>query len=68
MRNAVIYDLPDVCWVLVAVAFVGPWLGEIPSLRERSPRIAGVAAFLGALIPAAIAAGLAYNARAPSPY
>jgi len=31
VRNAVIYDLPTVCWVLVAVAFVGPWLGEIPS-------------------------------------
>jgi len=68
VRNAVIYDLPTVCWVLVAAAFAGPWLGEIPSLRQRSPRFAGLVAFLAAFVPAAAAAWLAYDARAPSAY
>ncbi|MCY2961709.1 MAG: hypothetical protein NTY35_16230 [Planctomycetota bacterium] len=68
VRLSVVYDLPTVCWVLVAVAFLGPWLGELPSLRARSPLLAGAVAFLAALLPAAAAAWLAFDARPPSPY
>jgi hypothetical protein len=68
VRRAIVYDLPDVCWVLVAFAFAGPWLGEIPFLRARSPRLAGIVAFLGALLPALAAAWLAFDARPASEY
>ncbi len=68
VRQAVLYDLPTECWALVAVAFAAPWLGEIPFVRARGDRIAGLVAFLGALIPAAAAAWLAHAARGPSAY
>lgn len=68
VRQTVIYDLPTICWVLVAAAFVGPWAGEIPSLRARSPFLSGAVAFLAALIPAAAAAWFAFDARPASDY
>lgn len=68
VRLAIVYDLPTVCWVLVACAFAGPWLGEIQSLRARSPFLAGAVAFLAALLPAAAAAYLAFDARPASAY
>lgn len=64
LRQATIYDLPTPCWALLAVAFAAPWIGEIKALRRRSPLLAGVAAFLGALIPTAIAAWLVHDLRA----
>lgn len=63
VRVSVVYDLPTISWALVALAFVGPWAGEIPSLRARSPRLAGLVAFLAATLPAAAAAYFAYAAR-----
>ncbi len=67
LRQASLYDLPTECWVLVAVAFAAPWIGEIPALRRRSPLLAGTAAFLGALIPTAIAAWIVQGLRAALP-
>jgi hypothetical protein len=68
VRVAVVYDLPAASWALLAVAFAGPWLGEIPALRARAPRTADVASFLGAAVPAGAAALLTWSSREPSPY
>jgi hypothetical protein len=68
VRLAVVYDLPHVCWVLVAVAFAAPWLGEIPALRARSPFVAGVLAFVAALTASMTAAWFAFDARPPAAY
>ncbi len=68
VRIAIVYDLPAASWVLLAVAFVGPWLGEVPGLRARSARLAGAVSFLGAAIPAGAAAVVTAVAREPSPY
>jgi hypothetical protein len=62
LRIASIYGLSDAACALAAAAFLGPWLGEIPALRARSPRLAGAVAFLGALLPAAGAVAIAYSA------
>lgn len=67
LRQASIYDLPTECWALVAVAFAAPWLGEIPALRRRSPVLAGVVAFLGAVVATAIAAWIVHDLRSVSP-
>jgi len=67
LRQATIYDLPTPCWALVALAFAAPWLGEIPALRQRSPLLAGAVAFLGAVVPTAIAAWIVHDLRPPMP-
>ncbi|MBL8862786.1 MAG: hypothetical protein JNK02_12370 [Planctomycetes bacterium] len=63
LRLAVVYDLPTVSWVLAAVAFLAPWVGEFPGLRTRSPLLAGAAAFLAALAASGAAAWFAFAAR-----